>query len=61
MRRPSTAHPSLDVVDGGGHQPASREGQEAGKKDTATELSNDPGANGYDRHEQDGHRVGDKA
>ncbi|WP_328434797.1 hypothetical protein [Streptomyces sp. NBC_00425] len=51
----------MDVVDGGGHQPAGGEGQEAGKKDTAAELSNDPGANGDDRHEQDGHRVGDKA
>jgi hypothetical protein len=50
------------VVDGGGHQPAGREGQEAGEKSSAAaELYNDPGDNGDGRHEQDGHRVGDEA
>ncbi len=50
------------MVDDGGHQPAGGEGQDAGKADTAAaELYNDPGDNGDGRHEQDGHRVGDKA
>ncbi|MCK8431819.1 hypothetical protein G3I77_01920 [Streptomyces sp. D2-8] len=58
VRRLPTVHPSLNVVDGGGHQPAAGEGQEAGEKDPSTaELHNDPVDDSDGRHEQDGHRV----
>lgn len=62
MRQSPTAHPSLNVMKGGGHQPTAGEGQKAGEKDPAVaELHNDPRDNGDGRHEQDGHRVGREA
>ncbi|WP_405613445.1 hypothetical protein [Streptomyces sp. NBC_00076] len=62
VREPPTVHLLLNVVDGGRHQPAAGEGQEAGEEHSAAaELCNDPVDDSDGRHEQNGHHVGGEA